>query len=270
MPESAPPPQKPAPDGQEALDPTKPRIGRHLPRIALSFLGFTLWFWATLAIVTALDQGVFPRLFPPGLLQPKAQPHSLLIQAMLLLMVGFTAAGLLSPARRLLALRLLPTLVGLFGLTFWLGGGEVAQLDEQGLWRTQALGVADEFHPWPSIQRLTLVPYAWRRQSMDGLQAELRLRLAIVPAGAPASLVDLGPRVDWLRLEALLATHAPLVTAAAPEGLAASLYRFEPDAPAADLLARYLKPVPAPVRKPLVRPNDPIEYWWWKNRHRRR
>lgn len=269
MPESAPSTEPPA--SEQAAASTPASAARKGRRMALGLFGFVLWFWTTCEIVTALNLQVFPRLFPSGLLRPSAQPQGLLIQITLLLLIGVAATSLLSPTRRLLSLRVLPSLLGMFGLSFWLGGGEVAQLDERGLWRTQALGVADEFHPWSSIRRVKLIPYAWRRQTVDGLQAELRLRLAILPADAPASLVDLGPKVDWRRLDALLHAHAPIVTADEPDGLAASIYRFQPDAPAADLLGRYVVPAPAPTFKPPARPTDPIDYWWWKKtrQHRR-
>jgi hypothetical protein len=240
---------------------------RDLIRLVLSMIGYAAWFLMTMRVVTSLDDSVFPRLFPPGIFRPHAQPHALLLEAMFMLVIGGGLLALTTETRRGLALRVLPTLISMTALTFWLGGGEVAQLDRQGLWRTQARGVADEFFPWSQIKQVRLVPFVWhqRRDGRD-LQAGLGIRVWVQPENGVSSRLTVNPETNLLELANVLEAHQDKVTAERPVGMAAQVFRFQPRAPQAVLLGQYVPPEPAPTARPPIKPVDPLDYWWLKRR----
>lgn len=240
---------------------------RDLIRLVLSMIAYAAWFLLTMRLVTGLDDAVFPRLFPPGIFRPHAQPHALLLEAMFLLIIGGALLALTSASRRGLALRVLPTLVSVTGLTFWLGGGEVAQLDRQGLWRTQARGVADEFVAWHRIKQVRLVPFVWQhRQEGGSFQPGLGIRVWVQPDVGNASRLTVTPETNLLELANVLDLHRDKVTAERPVGQAELVYRFQPRAPQAVLLGQYVGPEPQPTPRPSLAPVNPIDYWWLKRR----
>jgi hypothetical protein len=240
---------------------------RDLIRLVVAMVGYAAWFLMTMRLVTSLDAHVFPRMFPAGIFRPHAEPHALLLEAMFLLVIGGALVALMSEARRGLALRALPTLFSVTVLTFWLGGGEVAQLDRQGLWRTQARGLADEFVPWSEVKQVRLVPIVWHyRQEGGRMEPGLGLRVWVQPETGNASRLTVTPETNLLELANVLEIHRKKVTAERPSGLAEQVYRFHPQAPQAVLLSQYVKPEPKPTARPAIAPVDPVDYWWLKRR----
>jgi hypothetical protein len=240
---------------------------RDLIRLVTAMIGYAAWFLMTMRVVTVLDDHVFPQLFPAGIFRPHAEPHALLLEAMFMLVIGGALIALMSPARRGLALRSLPTLIAITGLTFWLGGGEVAQLDRQGLWRTPFRGVADEFVPWSRIKQVRLVPFVWHyRHDGSQLEAGLGLRIWVQPEKGPASRLTVNPETNLLELANVLEAYHDKVTAERPTDMAAQVYRFHPRAPQAVLLSQYVQPEPQPTARPSIEPVDPVAYRWLKRR----
>ncbi|MBC7545467.1 MAG: hypothetical protein H7338_22290, partial [Candidatus Sericytochromatia bacterium] len=179
--------------------------------------------------------------------------------------------ALFSASRRGWALRILPALWGLFGLTFWLGGGEVSQLDGRGMWRTNARGAADEFIAWKDIRSVELLPFVWhQRDPQTGLDGKLGLRLIVRPATGYASQMTVKPDTNLLELANVLDANRTKTTAERPDGLIASLYRWHPQAPQAILLGQYMKPEPKPTVRPSIAPVSPTAYQWVKRRHQMR
>jgi hypothetical protein len=257
---------KDAPEGETSPEAAR-AFRRDLIRLVLSMIGYAAWFLMTMRLVMALDDRVFPKMFPAGIFRPHAQPQALLLEAMFLLIIGGAALALTSPARRGFALRALPTLIAMTGLTFWLGGGEVSQLDREGLWRTPMRGVADEFVPWSQIKQVRLVPFVWH-QRRDGaeLEAGLGLRVWVQPEQGEASRLTVTPETNLLELANVLDAQRTKVTAERPSGQAAQVYRFHPRAPQAILLSQYVPAETKPTPLPELKPADPLQYWWLKRR----